>query len=93
MVEIRKRDILDHDTLAIGPFGRNCSFYVVNISSTKDIANDKLPPLFDELFTLVDIDSVKPIHFITLFSFDNVPAALSHIRAGRHLGKIIISNQ
>ena len=35
---------------------------------------------------------IKPIHPITTFGFDDITAALSYIRSGRHLGKIVISN-
>lgn len=48
--------------------------------------------LFDELFVLIEGGHVKPIHPITTFGFDDVVAALSYIRSGRHLGKIVISN-
>ncbi|KAH4043321.1 hypothetical protein HBI56_213740 [Parastagonospora nodorum] len=93
MVEIGKRDIVDRNTLAMEPFDRNCSFRAVDMSFTKDIDNDKITSLFNELFVLIEAGHIKPIHPITIFPFDDVPAALSHIRAGRHLGKIVISNQ
>lgn len=48
--------------------------------------------LFDELFVLIDGGHIKPIHPITTFGFDEVVNALTYIRSGRHLGKIVISN-
>lgn len=42
---------------------------------------------------LINAGHLKPIYPITTFGFDAIPAALAHIRAGRHMGKIIISNQ
>lgn len=48
--------------------------------------------LFDELFVLIDRGYLKPIYPITTFGFDDVIAALSYIRSGRHIGKIVISN-
>ncbi|KAI1504774.1 hypothetical protein F5X99DRAFT_405775 [Biscogniauxia marginata] len=92
MVEIGKRDIVDRNTLSMEPFDRNCSFRAVDMSYTRDI-NDKLvASLFDELFVLIDGGHIKPIHPITTFGFDHVVDALSYIRSGRHLGKIVISN-
>jgi len=93
IVEIGKRDIVDRNTLAIEPFDRNCSFRAVEMSFTKDINNDKITSLFNKLLVLIEGGHIKLIHPITIFPFDDVPAALSHIRAGRHLGKIVISNQ
>lgn len=48
--------------------------------------------LFDELFVLIDGGHLKPITPITTFGFDDITAALSYIRSGRHLGKIVISH-
>lgn len=48
--------------------------------------------LFAELFVLINGGHIKPIHPITTFGFDAIQTALSTIRAGRHIGKIVISN-
>ena len=48
--------------------------------------------LFDELFVLINAGHVKPIQPITTFGYDKVVDALSYIRSGKHLGKIVISN-
>ncbi|KAH9985141.1 KR domain-containing protein [Xylariaceae sp. FL0662B] len=92
MVEIGKRDIVDRNTLSMEPFDRNCSFRAVDVSYTKDIKDSLISSLFDELFVLIDGGHIKPIHPITTFGFDDIIAALSYIRSGRHLGKIVISN-
>ena len=42
---------------------------------------------------LINAGHLKPIRPSTIFGFDAIPAALAHIRAGRHIGKIIISHQ
>lgn len=48
--------------------------------------------LLDEIFVLVDGGHIKPIHPITTFGFNAVPAALAYIRSGRHIGKVVISD-
>ncbi|KAI0854612.1 hypothetical protein F4860DRAFT_522968 [Xylaria cubensis] len=92
MVEIGKRDILDRNTLAMEPFDRNCSFRAVDMSYAKHMNNHLVANLFDELFALIETGCIKPINPITIFGFDNVAGALSLIRSGRHIGKIVISN-
>ncbi|KAI0399293.1 hypothetical protein F4802DRAFT_610970 [Xylaria palmicola] len=92
MVEIGKRDILDRNTLSMEPFNRNCSFRAVDMSYSRHIDDQLVASLFDELFILIDAGHLKPIHPITRFGFDKVADALSYIRSGRHLGKIVVSN-
>ncbi|KAI0534837.1 hypothetical protein GGR58DRAFT_519918 [Xylaria digitata] len=93
MVEIGKRDIVDRNSLAMEPFDRNCSFRAVDFSYVKDITPKRIGSLFDELFPLIEGGHLKPITPMTVFGFDAIPAALAHIRAGRHIGKIVISSQ
>lgn len=50
------------------------------------------PRLFEEIFALVQDGHVKPIHPVRTFGFDEVIAALSHIRRGQHIGKIVVSH-
>ncbi|KAI0128336.1 beta-ketoacyl synthase domain-containing protein [Xylariales sp. AK1849] len=93
MVEIGKKDILDRNTLAMEPFDRNCSFRAVDLSYTKHMDEHMISGLFREVFDLINSGHIKPIHPITTFGFDAIPAALAHIRAGKHIGKIVISDQ
>ncbi|KAI1366743.1 KR domain-containing protein [Xylaria arbuscula] len=91
-VEIGKRDILDRNTLAMEPFDRNCSFRAVDMSYAKHMDDHLVAILFNELFALIETRCIKPINPITIFGFDNIAGALSLIRSGRHIGKIVISN-
>ncbi|KAI0114052.1 hypothetical protein GGR51DRAFT_546724 [Nemania sp. FL0031] len=91
MVEIGKRDILDRNTLAMEPFDRNCSFRAVDMSYSKHMNDPLIASLFDELFVLINAGYIKPIHPISTFGFDKISDALSHIRSGRHIGKIVVS--
>ncbi|KAK4223155.1 hypothetical protein QBC38DRAFT_58577 [Podospora fimiseda] len=92
MVEIGKRDIVDRNTLAMEPFDRNCSFRAVDLSYTKEITNELIGDLMVEIFDLVKAGHVGPIHPITTYTFDKVIPALSYIRRGQHIGKIVISS-
>lgn len=49
--------------------------------------------LMDEIFDLVEGGHVGPVHPITTYSFDSVIPALSYMRRGQHIGKIVISSE
>ena len=55
-------------------------------------STDSGPRLLDEIFDLVESGHVKPIHPISTYGFDEVIPALSYIRRGQHIGKIVISS-
>ena len=40
----------------------------------------------------MDAGHIKPIHPITTFTFDNIPASFAFMRSGNHIGKIVITN-
>jgi NAD(P)-dependent dehydrogenase (short-subunit alcohol dehydrogenase family)/acyl carrier protein len=90
MVEIGKRDIVDRNSLAMEPFDRNCSFRAVDLSYVKEISNKLIGELLSEIFDLVKAGHVGPIHPITTYGFDEVIPALSYMRRGQHIGKIVI---
>ncbi|EFQ35393.1 beta-ketoacyl synthase domain-containing protein [Colletotrichum graminicola] len=93
MVEIGKRDIVNRNTLAMEPFDRNCSFRAVDLSYTKHFNEPIVARLLTELFILINAGHIRPIHPVTTYAFEDVPAALAYIRTGRHLGKIVITNK
>ncbi|KAL2126805.1 hypothetical protein VTI74DRAFT_212 [Chaetomium olivicolor] len=91
MVEIGKRDILDRNNLAMTPFDRNISFRAVDLSPER--ASDELvASLFSKLFALVEGGHIKPINPIHRFSWTDIPAAIRFLRAGKHMGKIVLSD-
>ncbi|KAI1174465.1 hypothetical protein F4777DRAFT_579896 [Nemania sp. FL0916] len=92
MVEIGKRDIVDRNTLSMEPFDRNCSFRAIDLSYSKNFTPELSAKLLAELFDLIEQRQVGPIHPITTYGFDAVPAALAYIRRGQHVGKIVITN-
>ncbi|EFQ95051.1 hypothetical protein PTT_07049 [Pyrenophora teres f. teres 0-1] len=92
MVEIGKRDIVDRNTLAMEPFNRNCSFRAVDLSYTPDISDALIAKLLAQVFDLVNRGHIGPVHPVTTYGFDQVIEALSLMRSGKHMGKIVISS-
>ncbi|RFU25348.1 hypothetical protein B7463_g10989, partial [Scytalidium lignicola] len=91
MIEIGKKDILDRNSLAMEPFDRNISFMAVDMSHER--APDHLVQrLLVRLFELIKGGHVKPIAPIHTFSFSDVPSAIRFLRAGKHIGKIVIAD-
>ncbi|KAF5878019.1 putative polyketide synthase protein [Botrytis fragariae] len=91
MIEIGKKDILDRNMLAMEPFDRNMSFRAIDMSHER--APDHLVNrLLSALFELIERGHVKPIAPIHTFSFSDVPSAIRFLRAGKHIGKIVISD-
>ncbi|KAI0970609.1 PKSKA1 [Xylaria arbuscula] len=91
MIEIGKKDILDRNSLSMEPFDRNISFRSVDMSHER--APDHLiARLIGKLFTLITAGHVKPIHPIHHFSFQDAPSAIRLLRAGKHIGKIVLSD-
>ncbi|KAJ2990881.1 hypothetical protein NUW58_g2741 [Xylaria curta] len=90
-IEIGKKDILDRNSLPMEPFDRNMSFRSVDMSHER--APDRLVSrLMARLFELIDGGHVKPISPIHQFTFDDAPSAIRLLRAGKHIGKIVLSN-
>ncbi|WYZ45768.1 hypothetical protein EsH8_VIII_001084 [Colletotrichum jinshuiense] len=91
MVEIGKKDILDRNSLAMEPFDRNISLRAVDMSHQR--APDHLiSRLMTKLFELLEGRHVKPINPIHIFSFTDVANAVRYLRAGKHIGKVVISD-
>ncbi|KAK5992001.1 Highly reducing polyketide synthase [Cladobotryum mycophilum] len=91
MVEIGKKDILDRNSLSMEPFSRNASFRALDFSY-REISDKLIAQILSELFELLEARHVKPIAPVTLFSFEDIPAAFRVIRSGKHIGKLVISN-
>ncbi|KAI1122424.1 PKSKA1 [Nemania abortiva] len=91
MIEIGKRDILDRNSLAMEPFDRNISFRSVDMSHERAL-DHLISQLMTKLFELIDSGHVKPINPIHRFSFSDAPSAIRLLRAGKHVGKIVLSN-
>ncbi|ETS73368.1 hypothetical protein PFICI_14973 [Pestalotiopsis fici W106-1] len=96
MVEIGKKDIVDGKMLSMEPLHRNCSFRAMDFSYTKDISDpliERYGGLLSEIFDLVNAGHIYPVHPITTSVFNDVPSALTYIRSGRHIGKVVIERE
>lgn len=90
-VEIGKKDVLDRNTLAMEPFNRNCTYHGVDMSH-KSISDPLIATLLKEMMEHVAAGHCHPISPMKIFGFDEIIEALRYLRAGTHLGKIVISN-
>ncbi|RYP44476.1 hypothetical protein DL768_009047 [Monosporascus sp. mg162] len=67
---------------------------MVEIGKKDILDRGSLPmePLMSKLFELIDGGHVGPINPIHRFSFADIPSAVRFLRAGRHIGKIVITD-
>ncbi|KAI9714685.1 MAG: Type I Iterative PKS [Chrysothrix sp. TS-e1954] len=92
MVEIGKKDILDRNMLSMEPFNRNCTFRAFDLSYATQASNELIQRLLKRAFCMIERGQIKPIHPITTYGFDQVVPALSQMRKGEHIGKIVVSH-
>ncbi|MCJ1384548.1 hypothetical protein MMC17_007665 [Xylographa soralifera] len=93
MVEIGKKDIVDRNFLSMEPFDRNCSFRAVDFSYSKQIKDSLIASLLQRTFKLVSEGHVKAVHPIKTYSFDDIASSFAFMRSGRHMGKIVITDE
>ncbi|KUJ12798.1 putative polyketide synthase [Mollisia scopiformis] len=91
MIEIGKKDILARNSLSLEPFNRNASFHGVDMSHEQN-SDELIAKLLSELMQLVKDGHVKPIAPMSIFPFEDIVSAIRFLRAGTHLGKVVISN-
>ncbi|TVY26941.1 Fumagillin dodecapentaenoate synthase [Lachnellula hyalina] len=89
MVEIGNKDILDRQYLSMEPFDRNCSYRSVAIQK---LSPSTVTSLLSRCFDLLSGGHIKPINPVTRFGFDRIPEAFAHMRDGRHIGKVVITD-
>ncbi|KAK8081384.1 hypothetical protein PG996_000165 [Apiospora saccharicola] len=92
LVEIGKRDILDRHSLSMEPFNRNASFRALDLSH-KEISDEMIASLLKAVFDLVKAGTLRPIAPVQVFPFSDIPSAFRLLRTGRHIGKLVISNE
>lgn len=90
MIDLGKRDVLDRNNLPMAPFDRNCSFTAVDLSPER--APDALVSrLLSKLFEFINTGVIKPISPIHRFPWTDISSALSFLRPGTHIGKVVLS--
>lgn len=55
------------------------------------LTKSRFSRLMTKLFELIEQGHVKPIAPINRFSYLDIPSAIRFLRAGKHIGKIVIS--
>ncbi|ETS85917.1 hypothetical protein PFICI_03942 [Pestalotiopsis fici W106-1] len=94
MIELGKKDseftlqkFLARNSLPMEPFDRNISFRAVDMSHH---ANPSAR-LLSKLFKFIEGGHVKPINPIHPFGFDDLSSVIRFVRAGKHIGKAVLS--
>ncbi|KAL2851193.1 KR domain-containing protein [Aspergillus pseudoustus] len=90
MAELDKRDMLDRNTFSMEPFGRNTSYRCFDMSHVH-VSDALIARLPRQLFALLHAGHVCPVAPITVFPFEDIPAAIRHMRSASHIRKIVIS--
>ncbi|EDN99357.1 hypothetical protein SS1G_02211 [Sclerotinia sclerotiorum 1980 UF-70] len=49
--------------------------------------------LLGQIFELINGGHIKPINPVTVFGFNDIPAALTLMHSGRHIGKVVVSDK
>ncbi|KAK7955014.1 polyketide synthase [Apiospora saccharicola] len=98
MVEIGKKDIMEHSRLSMEPFSRSASFRALDLSlDTADLYGKgaglgrTVGRLFERLFSLLEQGHVRPITPLQTFGFGQVTDALALMRSTKHMGKLVLS--
>lgn len=91
LLEIGKKDILDRSTLSMEPFSRNASYRALDMSHSS-ITRPMVAGLISRMFKLIADGHITPISPVKTFSFTEIADAFRYMRAGSHIGKIVISD-
>ncbi|KAK2601916.1 hypothetical protein QQS21_004507 [Conoideocrella luteorostrata] len=90
MIEIGKRDMLEHGHLALDLFQSNRTFYGVDILSLWQETPDKLMKILNQLLQMNVEGILKPIQPIHVFPVENRSEAFRYMKKGQHIGKIVL---
>ncbi|KAE8131072.1 KR domain-containing protein [Aspergillus pseudotamarii] len=89
MIEIGKRDFMEHGTIGLKPFGSNRAFFGVDLIrlSEKPGFTDRL---FRQALRLYEEGKISPIRPLAVVSGTDTPEAFRSLQQGRHLGKLVV---
>ncbi|KAJ6441348.1 KR domain-containing protein [Purpureocillium lavendulum] len=90
MMEIGKRDMLEHGHLELDLFEGNRSFYGIDLRGLWFEMPANLLRLLDQLSRLGMEQQLKPIRPIHTFPIEEIPDAFRFMKKGQHIGKIVI---
>ncbi|KAJ9482561.1 hypothetical protein VN97_g10867 [Penicillium thymicola] len=89
MIEIGKRDFLEHGTLALEAFGGNRAFFGVDLIRLAEKAGT-VTRLFCQVRDLWDAGKITPIRPLNIFSSIDTPEAFRQLQQGLHMGKLLV---
>jgi NADPH:quinone reductase-like Zn-dependent oxidoreductase/SAM-dependent methyltransferase len=89
-VEIGKMDIAASRWLDMSLFRRGLSFTAVDLSQTNVYSPEIMHEVLIACVDLCQRGCVRPVHPITTFSISNIDKAITHMRQGQHMGKLVI---
>ncbi|OJZ82952.1 hypothetical protein ASPFODRAFT_210761 [Aspergillus luchuensis CBS 106.47] len=90
MIEIGKRDMLEHGKLEMVHFANNRSFFGVDLSEMLDDYPDLVRGSINEMFSYCQEGRLQAQLFPRLFEADDIASAFRHMQTGRHIGKIVV---
>jgi NADPH-dependent curcumin reductase CurA len=88
-IELGKRDLLDRGYLPLQPFLRNTSYRCIDFGH-HEMPDELIGETLKKAVTLLDQGVLKPIEPMTVFGFDQIPAAFRAM-GGYHIGRILVS--
>ncbi|KAJ5415221.1 hypothetical protein N7465_003916 [Penicillium sp. CMV-2018d] len=89
MIEIGKRDFLEHGTLALEAFGGNRAFFGVDLIRLAQKAGT-VTRLFRQASDLYEAGKITPIRPLNIFSGIDAPEAFRQLQQGLHIGKLLV---
>ncbi|RAL12372.1 uncharacterized protein BO97DRAFT_451580 [Aspergillus homomorphus CBS 101889] len=89
MIEIGKRDFLEHGSLAMDLFGRNRAFFGVDLVRLLE-RPEMSTRLVRQVLNLYDEEKIRPIRPLKVFSSIEMTEAFHNLQLGLHLGKMVI---
>ncbi|KAE8381596.1 polyketide synthase [Aspergillus bertholletiae] len=90
MIEIGRRDMLEHGSLGLGAFRHNRSFHGVYLQDLVDDDPEIIQTLFQELSSLVQTGKLALPLPLEIFEAEKTEKALRHMQKGTHIGKILV---
>ncbi|KAF4767156.1 hypothetical protein HAV15_009313 [Penicillium sp. str.  len=89
MIEIGKRDFLEHGTLALEAFEGNRAFFGVDLIRLAEKAGT-VTRLFRQVRDLYEAGKITPIRPLSIFSSIDAPEAFRQLQQGIHMGKLLV---
>ncbi|RAL00155.1 polyketide synthase [Aspergillus ibericus CBS 121593] len=90
MIEIGKRDMLEHGKLEMVHFANNRSFFGVDLSEMLEDCPELVRGSINEMFIYCQDGRLQARLFPRMFEASDIAAAFRHMQTGRHIGKIVV---